>query len=94
MKVILKKINSLIFYTKINNPECIIIISQPVRKADNGKAALTLNNLNRLLAELDVDKIDNNNIDVSCFGKCRLHVSSIGTGKLTLNFIKVFKSLL
>ena len=65
-KVILKKINSLISYIKVNNhPECRIIISQPVRRTDNGKVMLTLNNLNKLLAELDVDKIDNSNIDVS-----------------------------
>ena len=68
-KVILKKINSLISYIKINNPECRIIISQPVLRTDNGdmiteKATLTLNNLNKLLAEVDVDKIDNSNIDV------------------------------
>ena len=62
-KVILKKINSLISYIKINNPECRIIISQPVQKTDNRKATRTLNNLNKLLAELDVDKIDNSNID-------------------------------
>ena len=67
-KVILKKINSLISYIKINNPECRIIISQPVRRKYNGKATLTLNRLNKLLAELDVDKIDNTNIDVSCLG--------------------------
>ena len=91
-KVILKKINSLISYIKINNPECRIIISQPVRRTDNGKATLTLNNLNKLLAELDVDKIDNSNIDVSCLGKSGLHLNSIGTGKLALNFIKFLKA--
>ena len=91
-KVILKKINSLISYIKINNPECKIIISQPVRRTDSGKATLTLNNLNKLLAELDVDKIDNSNIDVSCLGKRGLHLNSIGTGKLALNFIKFLKA--
>ena len=34
-KVILKKINSLISYIKINNPEFRIIISQPVQRTDN-----------------------------------------------------------
>ena len=89
-KFILKKINSLISYMKINNPGCRIIISQPVRRTDNGKATLTLNNLNKLLAELDVDKIDNSNIDVSCLGKRGHHLNSIGTGKLALKFIKAF----
>ena len=57
-KVILKKFNSLIYYIKISNTECRIIISQPVGRTDNGKTTLTLNSLNKLLAELDVDKID------------------------------------
>ena len=91
-KVILKKINSLISYIKINNPECRIIISQPVRRTDNGKATLTLNNLNKSLAEFDVDEIDNSNIDVSCLGKRGLYLNSIGTGKLALNFIKFLKT--
>ena len=52
------------------------------------KPTLTLNNLNKLLAEHDVDKIDNSNIDVSCLEKCRLHLNIIGTGKVALNFIK------
>ena len=78
-KVILEKIKSLISHIKISNPEGRIIISQPVRRTDNGKATLTLNNLNKLLAEFDVDKIDSSNIDVSC---------KPVTGKLTLDFIK------
>ena len=47
-QVILKKIKSLISYIKISDPKCRIIISQPVRRTDNWKATLTLNNLNRL----------------------------------------------
>ena len=91
-KVILKKINLLIFYIKINNPKCRIIISQPVGRTDNGKVMLTLNNLNKLLAELDVDKIDNRNIDVPCLAKHRLHLNNTGTGKLALNSIKFLKA--
>ena len=90
-KVILKKINSSISYIKINNPECRIIF-QPVRRTDNGKATLTLNNWNKLLTELDVDKIDNSSIDVSCLRKRGLHLNSIGTGKLALNFITFLKT--
>ena len=91
-KVTLKKINSLISYNKINNPGFRIIISQPVRRTDDGKATLTLNKLNKLLAELDADKIDDINIDVSCLEKSGLHLKSIGTGKLALNFIKFLKA--
>ena len=55
-------------YIKISNPECTIIVSQPVRRTDNKKATLILNNLHKLLAEFDIDKIDNSNIDVSVLG--------------------------
>ena len=90
-KVILKKINPSISYIKINNPECRIIF-QPVRRTDNGKATLTLNNSNKLLTELDVDKIDNSSTDVSCLRKRGLHLNSIGTGQLALNFITFLKA--
>ena len=92
-KVILKKISSLISCIKINNPEFRIIISQLVRRTDKGKTMLTLNNLNKLLAELDVEKIDNSNIVASCLGKCGLHLNSIGT-LAGFKFHKVLKSFL
>ena len=53
---------------------------------------LTLNNLNKLLTKLDVDKIDNSKFDVSCLGKRGLHLHSKGTGKLALNFINFLKA--
>ena len=43
--------------------------------------------LNKLVAEFDVDKIDNSKIDdVSCLGKHGLHLNDTGTGKPALNF--------
>ena len=48
--------------------------------------------MNKLLAEHDVDKIDNSKIDVSCLGKRGLHLNSLGTDKLGLNFIKFLKA--
>ena len=42
-KVILEKVKSLTSYIKINKPECRIIISQPIRRADYRKAIVTLN---------------------------------------------------
>ena len=58
----------------------------------NGKATLTLYNLNKLLAESDFDKIGNSNVDVSCLGKRGLHLNNMGTGKLALDFIKFLKA--
>ena len=94
-KVILKKIKSLISHIKINILECRIIISQPIRRTDIGKATINLNNLNKLLAEFDVDKIDNSNIDdVSCLGKRGFgkQLNITGTIKPALNFIKFLKA--
>ena len=73
--------------------ECRITISQPIRRTDSEKATLILNNLNKLVAEFDVDKIDSSNIDdVSCLGKRGLQLNNTGTGKLSLNLIKVLKA--
>ena len=91
-KVIPKKIKSLISHIRINNPECRIIISQPIRRTDNGKATLTLNNLNKLLVEIDVDKIDDSNIYVSCLGKRGIHLNNTGTSTLAFNFIQFLKA--
>ena len=80
-------------YIKIKNPECRIIISQPIRRTDNGKATLTLNSLNKFVAEFHLDKTDNSNIDdASCLGKRGLQLNNTGTGKLALNLIKVLKA--
>ena len=40
-KVNSKKIKPLMPHIKINDPECRIIISQPIRRTDNGKATPT-----------------------------------------------------
>ena len=48
--------------------------------------------MNKLIAKLDFDKTDNNNINVSCLGKRRFHLNNTGIGKITLNFIKFLKA--
>ena len=96
--LILKKIKSLISHIiKVNNAEYRIIISQTVRRTDNGKSTFTLNNLHKLLAEFNFRKIDNSNIGVSCLGKHRFHLNNRGTGEPALkiiNFLKVFVTLI
>ena len=86
-KVILKKTKSPILYIKVNNSECRILISQNIQRTDLGEATITLNNLNKSLAEFVVDEIDNNNIEVSCLGKRGLHLNNTRTSKIALNFI-------
>ena len=43
-------------------PTCRVIVSRPTIRTDNGKAALTLSNFNKLLGQLQVHFIDNENI--------------------------------
>ena len=52
------------------------MIFQSIWRTDNGKTTLILNNLNKLLVEIDFDEIDNSNIDVSYLGKRSLHLSN------------------
>ena len=46
-----KKPSALILHVSTNSKCRIIIISQPIRGTDYGKATLTLNNLNKLLVK-------------------------------------------
>ena len=50
--------------------------------------------MNKLLAEFDVDKIDNRNINVSYLGKHGSHLNNMGTGKLALIFINFLVTLI
>ena len=45
------------------------VISQPIQRTDNDKATIALNNLNKLLIELNVNTIDNSATDVSSLRK-------------------------
>ena len=67
-------------------PNCNVIISKPTIRIDNGKAALTLRNLNQHLTELKVDSIDNSNIKQMHIGRKGLHLNNKGKDKLALNF--------
>ena len=61
-------INCLIWFTllKKNNPNCHVVLSSPIERLDEGKAALTIKRLNSLLSESKFDIIDNSNIG-HCF---------------------------
>ena len=59
-------------------PTCRMIVSRPPIRTDNGKAALTLSNFNKLLGQLEVDFIDNVNIKEVHLGKKGLHLNKKG----------------
>ena len=74
-------------------PNCQIIFLQPTLRVDNGKVALTLDRLNELFSELNLDVINSNNIKVKRIAQTGLHLDPKGKGRLTLNFIYKIRGL-
>ena len=91
--VVLNKI--LNFKTFIQNslPQCKVIISKVFNRTDDGKASLTMENLNNRLNSLKLDIVDNSIICKVCLDKKGLHLTKRGTGKLAINFINEIRSL-
>ena len=90
---IYNKLLNLVHFIKENNPNCHAVLSSPIDKLDNGKAALTIKTLNSLFSEPSLDIIDNSNIGHSFLGMYGLHLNEHGAGKLTLNFVKRIRSI-
>ena len=78
-------------FVKENNPNCLVVLSSPIDRLDDGKVALTIKRLNSLLSEFSLDIIDNSNIGHSFLGMQRLHLNEHGVGKLT--FVKRIRSI-
>ena len=74
-------------------PTYRMIVSRPTIRTDNGKAALTLSNFNKLLGQLEVDFIDNVNIKEVHLGKKGLHLNKKGKNRLELNFLQKLRNL-
>ena len=74
-------------------PTCRVIVSRPTIRTDNGKAALTLSNFNKLLGQLEVDFIDNVNIKEVHLGKKVRHLNKKGKNRLELNFLQKLRNL-
>ena len=62
-----------------------VCISNVVKRADNGKAKLTLNKVNEHLSPLQLDIVDNSNINFTGLSPVGLHLSQIGTSELSVN---------
>ena len=91
---IYNKLLNLVHFIKENNPNCHVVLSSPIDRLDDGKAALTIKRLNSLLSESSLDIIDNSNIGHSFLGMHGLHLNEHGAGKLALNFVKKIRSKL
>ena len=73
---------------KIHNA-CRVIISTPITRTDDGKAALTIRKVNSHFKQLKVEVIDNPNITAQDLGKKGLHLSKKGKSKLSKNLMNI-----
>ena len=74
-------------------PNAKVVISTPIIRTDNGKAALTIKNLNQHIRELDIEIIENSNITFRDLGKKGLHLAKYGKSKLVENMMKKLSKL-
>ena len=66
-------------------PETKVVISAPIVRTDNGKAALTIRNIIKHLQQLDIEIINNENINHKDLGRKGLHLSKYGKSKFAKN---------
>ena len=74
------KLLNLVHFVKENDSNCHVVLSSPIDRLDDRKAALTIKRLNSLLLESSLDIIDNSNIGHSFLGMHGLHLNEHGTG--------------
>ena len=91
-RAILDNMLSLESFIEKTLPKSKVCISNSVKRADNGKATLTVNKVNEHLSALKLDIVGNSNINVTGLNRGGLHLNKTGTGKLAVNFIKKIKS--
>ena len=72
---------------------CRIVLSKPIIRHDNGKANLTIRNVNKHLSALQSECIENDNISSQHLGRKGLHLNPKGKGRLALNFMKQIRKL-
>ena len=91
---VIKELNILVGKIKKLLPSSVIIISQPISRADNISANQIIKNLNLKLQRLKhVLLLDNSNINFLHLGKKGLHLNDHGTKKMALNIISLIKQL-
>ena len=67
---------------------CRIVLSKPIIRHDNGKANLTIRNVNKHLSALQSECIENDNISSQHLGGKGLHLTPKGKVRLALNSMK------
>ena len=85
MEILNKLLNfKLLIQEKV--PDCKVFILTPTLRLDNGKAALTVNQLTNHLLQLTIDIDDNRNIISKHFSRKSLHLNESGSRLLVINF--------
>ena len=82
--------NLLILKSNISKqlPSCRMVLSKPIIRHDNGKANLTMCNVNKHLSALQSECNEKDNINSQHLGRKELHLNPKGKGRLTLSFMK------
>ena len=60
-----------------------VIVSNLIYRSDNGKASLTVKNVNHHLHALNIDVVDNRNTGGNCLNNSGLHLNSICLNSIT-----------
>ena len=74
-------------------PDCMVIISTPTVRSDDGKAGLAVSQLTNHLRQLKTDFVDNTDITSRHIGIKGLHLNFSGTTNLAKNFANVIKKI-
>ena len=69
-------------------PSCRIVLSKLIIRHDNGKANLTIRNVNKHLSALQSESIESDNISSQHLGPKGLHLTPKGKVRLALNSMK------
>ena len=69
-------------------PSCRLVLSKPIIRHDNGKANLTIRNVNKHLSAFQSECIENDNISSQHLGRKGLHLNPKCKDRLALNFTK------
>ena len=92
-EVILTELLRLKSYIENALPGVIVILSQPIMRIDNAKAALAIKYVCDKLDNLNIYVLDNSNINENHLGRKDLHLNGRGTERLAMNIMYLIKQL-
>ena len=84
---ILEELLELKSYIEMTLPSCHVIISMPTMRRDNRKANKAIQDLNEMIENLNIDRLENYNVNENDkLGSVKLHLNARGSEKLATNF--------